>query len=323
MDTYLGLDFGGTKLLIGEADEEGRILCSKRYATGVTNQQDAVELIMESLTDYTKTVGFKGKVKATGLGIVGIVDYELGQWVAMQHEIKGAPVPVAELLERQLGIPCAVDNDVRSAVTAELLLGHGRKSSDFIYLNVGTGLAAGFVSGGKILRGACYNSGEIGHMSVDLKNTDPCICGRRGCAENAVSGAGFTYQVKKYGLTELLNEQGRAQVQLLFEKAEAGNTQCLEIAEYAADTLACVIMNLVRVTDPDTFIIGGGIMNSQWFKNQVEKRLHPETMRGVKEGIVLSGFDPGYAGLIGAVSLGMYKIKEYYKEGGTNHAGRV
>ena len=82
-------------------------------------------------------------------------------------------------------------------------------------------------------------------------------------------------------------------MQLLFEKAEAGNTQCLTIAEYAADTLACVIMNLVRVTDPDTFIIGGGIMNSQWFKNQVEKRLHPETMRGVKEALSFPGLIPG------------------------------
>ena len=70
--------------------------------------------------------------------------------------------------------------DRRSATTAELLLGAGRQSKDFIYLNVGTGLAAGFVADGHILRGANQNAGEIGHMVVDLSNPYPCICGRQG-----------------------------------------------------------------------------------------------------------------------------------------------
>lgn len=313
MKTYLGLDFGGTKLLIGEVDEEGKILNSKRYTTGLSGQEEAVGRILQSLQDYMETVGFAGEVQAAGLGIVGIVDHTKGEWVAMQHEITGPPIPLAQLLEERLFVPCAVDNDVRSATTAEWMLGQGKHSRDFIYLNVGTGLAAGFVTGGRIIRGAGHNAGEIGHMVVDLKREDSCVCGRYGCAETAVSGAGFTYQTKKYGLKQFLNELGRADVPALLGQAQAGDESCMRIVEYAADTLACVIMNLVRFTDPDTFILGGGIVSNQWFLSKVKERLHPETMRGVTEGIVLSSFDPRYAGLLGAASLGMY-LKRNRKE---------
>lgn len=305
MDTYIGLDFGGTKLLIGELDKKGNILCKKQYDTGYSSQQDAVKGIFENLRDYKRTVGFQGNVRAAGMGIVGIVDCDQGLWISINHEREGQPVHLAELLEAELGVPCGVNNDVRSATTAELMLGQGKYSRDFIYLNVGTGLAAGFVSNGKIIRGANYNAGEVGHMSVDLQNFAPCICGRRGCVENVVSGTGFTRQIQAYGRADLLNENERADVFALFEGARAGEPDCKEMVEYAAASLACVIMNLVRVTDPDTVILGGGICNDDWFLSLVKEKLHPGTMRGVTRGVVKSSFSVKLAGLIGAASQGM------------------
>lgn len=305
MDTYIGLDFGGTKLLIGEMDKEGNILCKKQYTTGYSSQRDAVKGIFENLQDYKRTVGFQGNIRAAGMGIVGIVDCDQGLWISINHEREGQPVPLARLLEKELMVPCGVNNDVRSATTAELMLGQGKYSRNFVYLNVGTGLAAGFVSDGKIIRGANYNAGEVGHMSVDLHNAAPCICGRSGCVENVVSGTGFTQQIRTYGRKDLLNEKGRADVFALFEGARDGEQDCREIVEYAADSLACVIMNLVRVTDPDTVILGGGICNDDWFMSLVRQRLHPGTMRGVTRGVVKSSFSVKLAGLIGAASLGM------------------
>lgn len=305
METYLGMDFGGTKLLIGELDHEGRILACKRYCTGLNSQEEATKAILGSLKDYMYTVGFLGKVRAAGLGIVGTVDNIRGEWISMNHEITGPPVPLAVLLEEYLQVPCAIDNDVRSATTAELMLGQGKHTSDFIYLNIGTGLAAGVVTGGHIIRGAHHNAGEIGHMVVDLQNKKPCICGRKGCAENAVSGVGFTEMVKEYGINELLNEYGKADVARLFQMADQGDDRCKEITDYAADTLACVIMDLVRFSDPDTVIVGGGVISDGWLLEKVKARLDAGTMRGVTKGIVFSSFDPKYAGLIGAASLGM------------------
>lgn len=308
MDTYLGLDFGGTKLLIGELDESGNILQSKRYRTGFDNQKEAMEAILADLEDYKKNVGFAGKLRAAGMGIVGIVDCENGRWLSMNHEISDFPIPLEKLLEKSLDVPCAIDNDVRSATTAELILGKGQTSKNFIYLNVGTGLAAGFVTEGRIIRGANHNSGEVGHMVVDLQNDQSCVCGRHGCVESMVSGASFSRQVREKGLEELLGPDGRADVAGLFKKSDDGDAVCGKITDYAADTLACVIMNLVRVTDPDTVILGGGIISDGWLFDKVSARLDANTMRGVTNGVVFSSFDPNYAGLIGAASLGMLKI---------------
>lgn len=316
MKTYLGMDIGGTKLLIGEVDSEGSILRSKRYVTGYTSRSQAVESMLAALEDYRKTVGFAGETAACGVGIIGRVDHCKGQWLAIDHVPTSEPTPLAEIISAELKIPCAIDNDVRSAVTAELLLGCGRYSDDFIYLNVGTGLAAGFVVGGHILRGANVNAGEIGHTVVDMQNNRPCVCGRKGCAENSVSGIGFTYQAQHYNRRDLLSEEcGKADTRRIFALAEAGDEDCLRIREYAADTLAQVIMNLVRVTDPDTVVYGGGVMSDAVFFNMVKDRLDPETMLGVTNGLRPSSFSPQTAGLMGAASLAMIAEKNAKERG--------
>lgn len=311
MKTYLGMDVGGTKLLIGEADGAGNVLRSKRYPTGYVTQQQAVQGILEAIDDYRETMGFAGEVAACGVGIIGRVDHNKGQWIAIGHAPEGEPVPLAEIIGARLGMPCAIDNDVRAAVTAELLLGCGRYSDDFAYLNVGTGLAAGFVCGRQILRGANVNAGEIGHTVVDMHSKQPCGCGRRGCAENAVSGIGFTYQVQRYNRPDLLNAETRkADTSRIFAMAAMGDEDCRHIQEYAADTLAQVIMNIVRVTDPDTLVYGGGILSNTAFLQMVKDRLDPETMQGVTNGMRESSFSPQTAGLLGAASLGMIADKK-------------
>lgn len=308
MDTYLGLDYGGTKLLIGEMDRNGKILHKKRYPTGYTSQKEATEGILGCLDNYLKTVGIEGTLKAAGIGIVGISDHKKGQWISMNHIVTGPPVPLADLLREKLGVPCFIDNDVRSATTAELIYGHGKRSENFIYINVGTGLAAGFVCGGQIIRGANNNSGEIGHMVVDMHNELPCICGRKGCAENMLSGIGFTRQVCECHRDDLKQPNEKADVIKMFELADQGDENCVKITEYAADTLAALIMNLVRTTDPDTVILGGGVVSDGWLLEKVKTRLEPHTMRGVTGGVVLSELPLGEVGLIGAASLGVSQM---------------
>lgn len=309
VDTYLGLDFGGTKLLIGEIDRSGAVLQKKRYLTGCTGRDEAVDKIMDCLDDYMETRENTGNLKAAGLGIVGISDYQKGEWISMNHIVDNSPVPMARLLEEKLGVPSFIDNDVRSATTAELIYGQGKKSDNFIYLNVGTGLAAGFVCGGRIVRGANNNSGEIGHMVVDLQNELPCICGRFGCAENMLSGVGFTRQIGKLKRDDLRQKDGKADVMKIFRLADEKDKDCIEITEYAADTLAALIMNLVRTTDPDTVILGGGVVSSGWLLRKVQERLEPHTMRGVTGGVVLSALPLEDVGLIGAASLGVCRTE--------------
>ncbi len=315
MDTYLGLDYGGTKLLIGEVDSQGQVLQSKRYDTGTLTQNEAVELLKTSLRDYLHTMGVQGELKGAGIGIVGVTDHQNGRWISISHEVTGPAIPLARIIEDETGVPAAVDNDVRSATTGELLWGHGRGVENFIYINVGTGVAAGFVTGGQVLRGANNNAGEVGHMCVSLGDETPCVCGRKGCVETIVSGTGFTTQYlrlrEQVPDTRLeLNARGRVDADKLFRLADAGDALAKRIAEYGMDVLAALIMNLVRVTDPELIILGGGVVSDGWVLERLRPRMNAATMRGVSKGIVLSAFNAYETGVIGAAATGMQLAKE-------------
>ena len=80
METYIGMDFGGTKLLIGEVASNGKILGQKTYNTGYVDQQSACEIMKSSLADYLRTVGTgERRPKALGIGMIGRVDTANGK----------------------------------------------------------------------------------------------------------------------------------------------------------------------------------------------------------------------------------------------------
>lgn len=316
MNTYLGIDYGGTKLLIGEVEEGGRLLKHRRYETGLMGQERIKEYILACLEDYLLHEKAGNSLLSAGIGIVGTSDWENGLWLSANHEA-GIPVPLALLVENRLGVPAFVDNDVRSAASAELLWGYGRRCRNFIYINAGTGLAAGIVADGILLRGGHHEAGEVGHQVVDRESSVSCVCGRKGCAELFASGLGLHNRAQTLraciptGLPLPL-EGKRTPASQIFDFAKKGDRLCVELTDTAADTLACLIMNLVRTTDPDRVIVGGGLTSDSWFLEKVAARLDAVTMRFVEGGLTVSGFDRNFAGLIGAAArgaMGSGKIK--------------
>lgn len=303
METYLGIDYGGTKLLIGEADEEGNQLSAMEFKTGKTSQREILQHLEYCLTEYKKNEMPDGRIKAAGIGIVGISDHKNGIWRSMNHE-KGEDIPLAAIAEQILEIPVAIDNDVRSATTAELLWGCGKFSRDFVYINVGTGLAAGIVTDGKILRGANQNGGEIGHTLVRSSSSRKCVCGKTGCAELSASGSGIENHLRCLEITQNKDIAGAGKVKDIFLMAREGHEVCCKIEEEAEAVLAEVIENMVRTVDPDTVVLGGGVMQDEWFFRRVKARLHPVTMRGVTNGVRISSLHPSKAGVLGAAAVG-------------------
>ena len=125
METYLGLDLGGTKLLIGEMDSRGNILRYKKYDSGYFNQQAALEIIKSSLDDYIRTVGwYDQKPVAMGVGLIGRVDSNEGVWLQIDPS-RTQRIELAKELSDIYGMPCHIDNDVKSATRAERVWGFG------------------------------------------------------------------------------------------------------------------------------------------------------------------------------------------------------
>lgn len=123
--------------------------------------------------------------------------------------------------------------------------------------------------------------------------------------ENVVS-ASASRSRRKNTANRALNAAGRqANVKALFDRAFAGEEPCAHIVKYGAKALAAVILNLVRTTDPEAVVYGGGILSDARFLQKVTENLVPSVMRGVRFGLTPSAFDTQHAGLIGAASLGM------------------
>ena len=125
METYIGMDLGGTKLLLGELDENGKILREKSVPSGPLGQQEALALMKESLADFLP--GACGRPAAVGIGLVGRVDSRSGRWYEIDRTRTEGLMLGAEI-KADCGLPCFADNDVRSAARAELLYGCGRRS---------------------------------------------------------------------------------------------------------------------------------------------------------------------------------------------------
>lgn len=311
METYLGIDLGGTKLLIGEMDIYGNILRYKKYDSGFFNQQAALLIIKSSLDDYIRTVGwYDERPKAMGVGLIGRVDTAKGIWLQIDST-RNQQIELAKELSDIYDIPCYIDNDVKSATRAERVWGFGKISKNFIYLNIGTGIAVGTVINGRQIRGSHFNAGEVGHLRVGVNLGIRCGCGRMDCVEAIAAGIGFDNCARalagKYD-TELhipTANGGRVIVSEIFSLSRKGDPLCTVLVDNAAEALANLIMNLVRVIDPDAVVLGGGIVADGYMHEKILKLLHPTTMRFVSNGVVITKLNPEFIGLLGAGAVAM------------------
>lgn len=314
--TYLGVDLGGTKLLIGEMSPDGRLLYTKRYPTGYLSQREALEVIRRSAADFLETVRPKGAPMpaALGVGLVGRIDSRRGIWLEIDAE-RSEEIPVGAILSQNFGLPCFVDNDVRSAAKAELLFGRGKQSGSMIYINVGTGIAAGITVEGRQIGGSHCNAGEVGHTVSGLSLRIPCPCGRMDCVEPVASGIGLDKCARllagQYPDTRLRipADGSRVRAEDVFALYGA-DPLCTLLADNAAQAIANLVMNLVRTLDPDTVVLGGGVMSDGFLYPKIMERVDPYTVRFVTNGITLTRLDAACIGLMGACSNAIEGLRQ-------------
>lgn len=314
-ETYLALDLGGTKLLVGEVDRSGTVLSSRAYPTGHISQRQATELIVASIDDFMRSEGIRNPagISAIGIGLIGRIDADRGEWCQIDS-LRSTPLPLARIVSERYGTPCRIDNDVKCATRAEQMFGAGRESRDFIYINIGTGIAAGIVSDGRLIRGSHHNAGEVGHTSSGIHLGLKCVCEREDCTELIAAGVGLDACARllhdRYDTALQLPAEGRVDARRIVELAAAGDELCSLLVENASTAAADLIMNLVRVSDPDTVILGGGVASSPYVFDRITSKLGAHTMRFVTGGVRLSSLDPRLAGLIGAAAAAIANTKQ-------------
>ena len=239
--------------------------------------------------------------------VVGRVDTDRGQWMEI-HPGLSDPIFLADEITQTFQLPCWITNDVSGAALAESILGIGQETGNFVYINIGTGIAARVVADHQLIKGGNFNAGEVGHMVVDMRSDDLCTCGRKGCVELFASGLGMHNQTVKfapdYPNTMLTIEEGkRVTFQELIGAYEANDPLARKVVDQALQAVAALTMNLIRVSDPEAIIFGGGVMNDGWFLNHLVTFLNAKTIRFITKGMRVTTLNPNEVALKGAATL--------------------
>ena len=261
----LGLDVGGTKVLgtVIDPSRPTEVLDEQRVPT-----PHGGEGLVDVLAALATAMSAGGDVAAVGIGVPGIVDLD-GVLRVGSHIPKARNLPIASLLSDQLGVPVAVDNDANGHAVAEHRAGAAAGSRHAVVVTLGTGIGAGIVVDGQLLRGAHGMAGEPGHMIVD-PNGPPCPCGNRGCWEQYASGSGLARLALSAALAGHLDrvvdaKGGDPQLvrgEDVTAAARGGDAEAQAVLDDLAGWVALGLANLANILDPEVFVIGGGLVEA-------------------------------------------------------------
>jgi glucokinase len=259
----LAIDLGGTKLAIAVFSEEGVILCEERIALENRKGSEVGVLIaaqtkkfLHEQTEYAITsigvsvpgISYQKKGTVWAPNIPGWEDYLL------LNEIKG----VAQT------IPVTIDSDRACYILGEVWKGVAKGCTDAIFLAIGTGIGAGILVNGTVLRGANDIAGAIGWMALDKPYQQKFV--QCGCFESRASGDGIAKLAKEV-LSEskdyngILKNKPLAEITAhhIFQAHEENDVVAQEVIRQCIELWGMAIANLVSLFNPQKIILGGGV----------------------------------------------------------------
>jgi len=265
VSSSIGIDVGGTKILAGLVDADGRVVHQARRQSARNDPTSVLNTICEVVTELGDAS--EDDVVAVGLGIAGPVDAERST-VFYAPNLGWPQVPVRDLLTDRVGLPVIVENDGNAAAWGEFVAGAGTNVKDLTVITVGTGIGGGIIINGELLRGAHGAAGEIGHMNA-VPNGRPCGCGRNGCWEQYASGNALVREARtlaaerrqEAGLLLSLGDGTPEGVQGVHVTAAAreGDPVAQEAFAVVGTWLGRGLADLSSILDPGAFVIGGGV----------------------------------------------------------------
>lgn len=282
----IGVDLGGTKILAGVVDREGRVQQRREHATPTASQDELLsgldEAVEELLTD---------EIAALGFGLPSPIDQRSGR------ALQAVNIPLQDIdfrtrMKERFGLPVGVENDANAATYAEFSFGAARDVETMIMLTLGTGCGGGAVVDGKLFRGWA----EFGHIVIEYDGL-PCqgTCTGRGHLEPYVTGVAATKLAQA--------EFGPAvDAHRLVRLATEGEPRAIEILEGIGRYLGAGIGSLVNIFNPELVVIGGGFAAARDFVlDPAREILEREALAGAGYRVPIVRAELGTAaGLIGA-----------------------
>lgn len=262
MEYCVGVDIGGTTVKLGVFDKVGNVLDKWEIPTRTENMGSAIlsDIAVSIENKRTELQIPKEEIGGIGVGVPAPVDSN--GVVKNTVNLGWGYKEVRRELEELTGYSVKVDNDANIAALGEMWKGGGEGYQNMVMVTLGTGVGGGIITDGHIVPSATGASGEIGHMCMNLWETEDCNCGKKGCLEQYASATGLVRMAKK----KLADTDKKTVLDIhtvtakdIFDAVKAGDELAKEIAQEFGRYLGTALANIAAVVDPSIFVIGGGV----------------------------------------------------------------
>jgi predicted NBD/HSP70 family sugar kinase len=248
MTLTAGVDIGGSSVTSVARNAAGEIVGRFEASSAIDGGQQMAALAVSAVEALDLRA-----YDAVGVGVPGQVDPRAGRLtMAVNLGIGTEPYDLAGHIEAALGVPVTIENDVRAAALGayESLRLDGRAPDSLALVSIGTGISAGVVVEGVLLRGAHGMAGEIGHVVVD-ETGGLCACGQRGCLEAMAAGPAIARAWPQ--------GSERSAATALFSAAAAGDPAAEKVAGRIIGHLTTALIWLAAAYDTELIVLAGGV----------------------------------------------------------------
>lgn len=285
MKKYISIDIGGTFIKYGLINENGEILEKNELATEANK---GGEQILAKVLKIVETYHTKEPVEGVAISTAGMVDSKKG---AIRYASDLIPaytgINFKDPIKEKFNLPCSVENDVNCAGLAEYKTGAGKNSKIALILTIGTGIGGCAIINGEVYHGISGSAMEVGYMRV-----------KNSTFETLGSAKALVEKVAKLKSEAKENWDGKK----VFECAKNGDDDCIKAIDEMCDILALGIANISYVLNPDTVILGGGIMAQEdYLYPKIDKKLKEYLEKPLYDVIRLKfASNQNAAGMLGA-----------------------
>src|SRR5436190_3925427 len=320
--TVIGIDLGGTKLAGAVFDQDGQILARETAPIDGRAGHDVATLLLERLQELRQRMPASDAPTSVGVSVPGI--YRAQRGTVWAPNIAGwDDFPLRDVLGDAVGrdMDVVIDSDRAAYILGETWRGAAQGARDAIFLAVGTGIGAGILVNGAILRGSGDVAGAIGWLALERPYHPKWkAC---GCFEHQASGPGLVRVARALldGADRAESDDGRdaydgelrrvlpghLTTAAIFSAHARGDTLATRVIDNAIELWGMAAANLVSLFNPETIIFGGGVFGPaakfiDRIRDEAERWAQPIAVRQVRFVCTTLGGD---AGLYGAGRLTM------------------
>ncbi|WP_218653556.1 ROK family glucokinase [Streptococcus pluranimalium] len=311
----LGIDLGGTTIKFGILTEAGEV--QEKWAIETNILEGGKHIVPDIVASIKHRLDMYGLTSddfvGIGMGSPGAVNRDdktvTGAFNLNWKEIQ----EVGSVIEKETGIPFAIDNDANVAALGERWVGAGANNPDVVFVTLGTGVGGGVIADGNLIHGIAGAGGEIGHMVVEPDTGFECTCGTVGCLETVASATGVvrvarrlaeSYEGDSSIKAAIDNGEGVSSKDI-FEAAQGGDNFANSVVDKVCFYLGLATANISNLLNPDSVVIGGGVSAAgEFLRSRVEANFKKYTFPQVRQSTQIKLAELGNdAGIIGAASL--------------------